>query len=74
MASKLPSTTLGIHMEVTAVLSTIDGSACGKPVWTLAKHRSGYSLKLFWGESPPNGAHSGPVKGNQNTCRLEEFC
>ena len=38
-----------IPKEVLAILAAIDGKPYSKAVWTLAKYRSGYSLKLFWG-------------------------
>jgi len=49
MDSMWSDSTLGIPKEVLAILAAIDGKPYGKAVWTLAKHRSGYSLKLFWG-------------------------
>ena len=63
-------------MEVTAILSTLDGNLYGKAVWTLARHQKGYSLKIFSGELSPSGTHSAPAKGtkiNRNLRRLEAF-
>ena len=80
MDSLLSDSTLGIPKEVLAILAAIDGKPYSKAVWTLAKHRTGYSLKLFWGveqkSAPrfPNSAHptfSG--RSNRNRRRLETF-
>ena len=80
MDSMLSESTLGIPKEVLAILAAIDGKPYSKAVWTLAKHKSGYSLKLFWGVEQksalksPNSAHptfSG--RSNRNRCRLEAF-
>ena len=73
MASELHSTPLGIPEEVTALLCAIDGKLYSQPVWTLAKHRNGYSLRLFWGWTPPNGAHLGAPKKNRSRRRMESF-
>ena len=59
----LSEITLGIPKEVLAILAAIDGKRYSKAVWTLAKHKSVYSLKLFWGVEQksalksPNSAH-----------------
>ena len=80
MDSMLSDSTLGIPKEVLAILAAIDGKPYSKAVWTLAKHRTGYSLKLFWGVEQksalksPNIAHptfSG--RSNRNRSRLEAF-
>ena len=80
MDSMLSESTLGIPKEVLAILAAIDGKPYSEAVWTLAKHKSGYSLKLFWGVEQksalksPNSAHptfSG--RSNQNRRRLEAF-
>ena len=63
MDSMLSDSTLGIPKQVLAILAAIDGKPYSKAVWTLAKHRTGYSLKLFWGVEQkfplksPNSAH-----------------
>ena len=49
MDSMLSDSTLGIPKEVLAILAAIDGKPYSKAVWTLAKHKTGCSLKLFWG-------------------------
>ena len=76
----LSDSTLGIPKEVLAILAAIDGKPYSQGVWTLAKHRTGYSLKLFWGVEQksalksPNIAHptfSG--RSNRNRSRLEAF-
>ena len=80
MDSMLSDSTLGIPEEVLAILAAIDGKPYSKAVWTLAKHTSGYSLKLFWGVEQksalqsPNSAHpTFSRRSNQNRRRLEAF-
>jgi len=80
MDSMLSDSTLGIPKEVLAILAAIDGKPYGKAVWTLAKHRSGYSLKLFWGVEQKsslkslNSAHPAfSGRNNRNRRRLEAF-
>ena len=57
------------------MLCGVDGSLCSQPVWTFAKHRKGFSLKLFWGWLPPNGDHSdAPSKRtSRSRRRMEAF-
>jgi len=80
MDSMWSDSTLGIPKEVLAILAAIDGKPYGKAVWTLAKHRSGYSLKLFWGVEQKsslkslNSAHPAfSGRNNRNRRRLEAF-
>ena len=81
MDSMLSDSTLGILKEVLAILADIDGKPYSKAVWTLAKHRTGYSLKLFWGVSEQKSAlkfsnsahHTFSGRSNQNRCKLEAF-
>ena len=48
MAAEKSHSSLGIPADLAAVLSSIDSEKHEIPVWTFAKHESGYSLKLFW--------------------------
>ena len=80
MDSMLFDSNLGIPKEVLAILAAIDGKPYSKAVWTLAKHRSGYSLKFFWGVEQksalksPNSAHPAfSGRSNRNRRRLEVF-
>ena len=38
---------LEIPKEVVSILACIDGDLHSQPVWIFARHRNGYSLKLF---------------------------
>ena len=76
----LSDSTLGIPKEVLAILAAIDGKPYSKAVWTLAKHKSGYSLKLFWGieqksalKSPISAHPTFSGRSNRNRRRLEAF-
>jgi len=67
-----------IPKEVLAILAAIDGKLYGQAVCTLAKHRSGYSLKLCWGVEQDlkslNSAHPAfSGRNNRNRRWLEAF-
>ena len=80
MDSMLSDSTLGIPKKVVAILAANDGKPYSKVVWTLAKHTSGYSLKLFWGVEQksalkyPNSTHpSFSGRSNRNRHMLDAF-
>ena len=48
MAAEKSHSSLEIPTDSAAFLSSIDSEKHELPVWALAKHESGYGLKLFW--------------------------
>ena len=77
MAAEWSRTSLEFPQELAAILGSVDGQMYGQPVWSFAKHGSGYSLKLFWKTRavvPPINAR--PISGgrrNRNRRRLDTF-
>ena len=77
VAAEWSRTSLEFPQELAAILGSVDGQMYGQPVWSFAKHGSGYSLKLFWKTRavvPPINAR--PISGgrrNRNRRRLDTF-
>ena len=74
MDSMLSDSTLEIPKDVLAILAAVDGKPYSKAVWTLAKHRSGYSLKLFWGveQKSVTRGHDSESSSHYRSCTVVE--
>ena len=80
MAVEKSHSYLEIPPEVTILLASLNAQGYFRPVWSLSKHTSGYSLKLFWKSEQfqfsPNSARPASAasrRRNRNKKRMEDF-